>query len=623
MKQTTRPFHCTSLLYVAAILLALSVAVSASGALARLGNLIYDLGQRISAPGIAPEIVVVGIDHDSLTAIGRWPWPREVHAQFLAALCSHAPAAVGLDIAFVEPDRGKAADAALADAIGKCGKVVLPVIYDRVSRPGDHAAAGPVPALAGAAAGIGRVNLDLDIDGIARSFTVGAPFAHPLFAEELLRVAAIAPAPPPAYAPRSRFPYAGPARTFPQLSYADVLQGRAPAAALAGKIVLVGATAVGIGDVLATPVSTAEPMPGVEIQANILNALRQGRLIEHAPAGTVIAVNALLSLLPLLWLPRLAPLTGLLASLAWMSLLGLGAALWPLLARQWIEPGGAILAALLAYPLWSWLQLEFAHRHLSDEIERLSRHLPQASTDRKARGRVRGILQKIGWVQTAQARLQALEAQRNEALAFISHDLRLPIANVLQQLREAPGNEPQVRQLQRAHDMAQSFLSLSRAEALESGRMQEMDLVAVLYQAVDQMFAPAQSRGITLRRRLPDEPVWIVGDFGLLERVVLNLLHNAISLSPGASEIEVGLEAGAESVEFWVKDQGPGLGEAEIARLFQRFGNSAAAARHESTGLGLYLVRTVAEKHGGRVGVESAPGHGARFWVSLPTANPG
>ncbi|MGC8508534.1 MAG: sensor histidine kinase, partial [Thiomonas sp.] len=85
--------------------------------------------------------------------------------------------------------------------------------------------------------------------------------------------------------------------------------------------------------------------------------------------------------------------------------------------------------------------------------------------------------------------------------------------------------------------------------------------------------------------------------------------------------VTLGAALEPQAVRFWVQDQGPGLPPEKAAQLFQRFARGTgehAPARAGSTGLGLYFVRLVAEKHGGSAGVESVPGHGATFWVELP-----
>ena len=127
------------------------------------------------------------------------------------------------------------------------------------------------------------------------------------------------------------------------------------------------------------------------------------------------------------------------------------------------------------------------------------------------------------------------------------------------------------------------------------------------------------TRSIQLVRRIPDEPVWIRADFGLLERAVSNLLANALQFSPDQTQITLELSLGERHVLISVTDQGPGVADDRVPYLFQRFASNPAAMTHgSSTGLGLYFVQTVAHRHGGMAGYEPAAQGGARFWIELP-----
>jgi len=116
----------------------------------------------------------------------------------------------------------------------------------------------------------------------------------------------------------------------------------------------------------------------------------------------------------------------------------------------------------------------------------------------------------------------------------------------------------------------------------------------------------------------------VAADRDKVRQVLVNLVENAIKYSPGGGRIEVGLEpgqeSGAETVVFFVRDEGLGIPAAEQARIFEKFyriGRSETQARRGS-GVGLALVRHVAQAHGGRVTVESRPGAGSRFTLWLP-----
>lgn len=626
---------------VALLMLSIALAGSLSGVLRRVDHLVFDLGQPLSRTPPAADLVLVTIDEDSLSRLGRWPWPREIHARLLDALCAAGPAAVGLDIAFSEP-QSPAADAALAAAIRRCGKVVLPLVIEAARAGGQIVESPPIPLLRGAVAGLGRVGVRLDEDGMVRGIDlyegVGTA-AWPLFAGELLRVAGRPlPAPvgraevgePDAYGlvqhERRRLQFAGPPGTFSRLSYADVLEGRIPPALIAGRTVIVGATAVGLGDLFATPVSAqAQPMAGVEIQANVWSGLRSGTLVRDVePAGAAL-LAALLALAPLLWLPRLMPSAALLASLAWLAvpvLVSLGVQVF---LQRWFPPMGAVLAGLAAYPLWSWQRLEAARRHFDAELRELKAAVPDAhgaETPLPAAGRM-GFEQRIAWVQAARQRVRDLEEQRREALAFISHDLRSPLASAVQRLEGEPECRPAhlLPALRRAQAMAQDFLRLARAEALDRRNMTTLDLVSILHQAADELYAAASERGMRVERRLPDEAVWVVADFEAVERCAINLLQNAVTHGSPGSPIALGLDLAPGSVRFWVENAGTERNAEQLAQLFGKFqrgeDRGGEIRRTGGAGLGLYYVRTVADKHGGQAGAECADGK-IRFWVEFP-----
>jgi signal transduction histidine kinase len=174
-------------------------------------------------------------------------------------------------------------------------------------------------------------------------------------------------------------------------------------------------------------------------------------------------------------------------------------------------------------------------------------------------------------------------------------------------------------QLARAHELAEEFLATSRAEISDEAAFQEIDLCGLLQQAADAVYPLAQSRKVALVREIPVEPVWVKGEFGLLERMAVNLIQNAVKYSPGNSRVRIELTGNADKVGFCVTDSGPGIPEAELPRLFKRFSRlDSQGGAVSGAGLGLYFVRVVAEKHGGSVKADTGPDGGARFCVALP-----
>jgi len=286
-------------LSTALILLLVAVLTSYSGVLNRVDNLLYDLGQRLHSQPPPTDIIIVAIDEDSLFQLGRWPWSRRLHATLVDRLKADGARVIGLDLVIAEPDTAdQPADAELAKAIERAGNVVLPVLLESSRVNGQLLETLPLPQLLEPAAALGRVHVELDEDGIARSIFlwegVGAP-AWPHFSQAVLNTAGLLPASYSAVPPTTsdampfalmrdgprRIRFLGPPGHVQTLSYAQVLTGEFAPGTFRNKIVLVGATAAGMGDLLPTPVSgLRQPMPGVEVHANALESMRSHTLIE-------------------------------------------------------------------------------------------------------------------------------------------------------------------------------------------------------------------------------------------------------------------------------------------------------------------------------------------------------
>jgi hypothetical protein len=371
--------------------LVLLVALAATlGWFARADLVLYDLALKSWQRPAPTDIVIVAVDEGSLAAVGRWPWRRAVTAALLDRVSAASPKAIGLDILLVESDPNDVAgDKALADAIARSGRVVLPVVGE--AGHGQAAFRSPPPAFAKGAAALGHGHVVLDSDGIARSvWLVEGPEAAELehFAYGVLRVAEPKAFPswasPELGAPHAikgwqrawpmLIPYAGPPGHFRTVSAADVLRGTVPAETFRNNLVLIGVTAAGIGDNNPVPTSgNGRVMAGVEISANAVDALRRGIALRPFPSSLSALASALLVFALLLGLRRFSARTGLIFSGALGLALLAGSILLLRFGQAWFPPAAAMVGCALGYPLWSWRRLESAQRYLDGELAQLMR----------------------------------------------------------------------------------------------------------------------------------------------------------------------------------------------------------------------------------------------------------
>ncbi len=365
-------------LLVAAVTAALVLGLSLSRATDRLDNVVFDALSALNVRAPDDDIVIIAIDNRSIAEMGRWPWPRSAHEHLVRRLADAAPRAVAYDVLLPEPAEG---DAGLAAAL-RTTRVFLPVTFEVPGANGaPYALLPPVEPLASAAAGLGQVNVHFDQDGVVRRAYLaeadgGRTWPHLMTLMSGRAVAPITPAnlPPAPQAPLSRhqpvmISFAGPPGHFRTISFVDAVNGSTPKEFLHDKLVLVGATADGLGDRYATPLSNhTEIMSGVELQANLLDTL----LGDHAirPVGALGA--GLFSLLPLalalVGFLFLRPRANLLLGGALIVLTLVGSAGLFVLARIWTPPNAALAGLLLVYPLWSWRRLEATNAYMMREL---------------------------------------------------------------------------------------------------------------------------------------------------------------------------------------------------------------------------------------------------------------
>jgi CHASE2 domain-containing sensor protein len=693
---------------------------------ARLDNAVYDLLVRLRAPGPSDRIIIVTIDDPSLAALGQWPLPRTVHARAIERIASAGPAAIAYDVLFTEPAREAGTDETLAAALtGR--SVVLPLLIDA---PGSNGAAFdvilPVAQLQATAAALGHVALPLDEGGRAKGawlWLQDGATRWPHLMEAAYRIANGHPS--PAWVRRqpgddgfALVPFAGSGH-FRQVPFEDVVHGHVPASFFQDRIVLVGTTAAGLGD--RHRLAGAGQLPGVEVQANVLNALIADRFLRDVPVPIELAWAVLPSLGLLLLFWRLRPTAALMASAAALIAVGALPAMLIVLG-WWLPPGAALVGLLIVYPLWGWRRLQAVDRAISRELDLFTTDDRAGPPDRQARldptGRgaaqlshsiaaLRNLKQLIadtlegvsdplivtgrsgeivlanraGQILAAQGALQPLlagqvaggeapavleladgrsfsprvsplrdaqgvrhgwilllaeitairqaERVREEALEFLSHDMRAPQSAILTLLEgyAAPALPADLSarlayHARRTLGLADDFVQLARLRTT-AFKPRETDLGDALAEAMDALWPQASAKHVRVVRLGLLEPCCVMGEHASLTRALTNLIDNAVKFSPEGAEVRCTLTRSNDGLVPWaevsIEDRGTGVDGERLQALFARFGHTRQAGAAPSAGLGLAYVQAVATRHGGDVRHAPVTPSGARFVLGLPS----
>src|SRR5262245_35224369 len=221
------------------------------------------------------------------------------------------------------------------------------------------------------------------------------------------------------------------------------------------------------------------------------------------------------------------------------------------------------------------------------------------------------------------------EKLRNAILAAVSHDLRTPLAAISGAASSLASGEARLDETARRelvltiHEESERMNRLAN-NLLEMGRLQSesialrrewQPLEEVFGSALHQLEASIENREMVLR--VPEDLPLVAIDEVLIERVLVNLLENALRYSPSGTPIELVAAAGRDEVAVEVLDRGPGLVPGEEKQVFEKFFRGGASRGH-GVGLGLAVARAIVEAHGGRIEAANREGGGARFRFTLP-----
>ena len=234
------------------------------------------------------------------------------------------------------------------------------------------------------------------------------------------------------------------------------------------------------------------------------------------------------------------------------------------------------------------------------------------------------------------AELERLNDEKDRFLGMAAHDLRNPLG-VIRACSEflleggfSEGDPREQQFLEKIHSSSRFMLRLVEElldiSKIESGAidlaLEPLDLSEVVRRNADLNRVLAEEKDIEIEVELPDEPLEGRWDEPKLEQVLNNLISNAVKYSAPGTRVRVRARARGDAVELAVEDEGQGIPEKEQDRLFKPFSSTSVKATggERSTGLGLAITKKIVDAHGGTIEVESEPGEGSTFSVTLPVA---
>jgi two-component system sensor histidine kinase SenX3 len=249
----------------------------------------------------------------------------------------------------------------------------------------------------------------------------------------------------------------------------------------------------------------------------------------------------------------------------------------------------------------------------------------------RARTRLLGSSGHIAVILDDVTEARRVEAVRRDFVANVSHELKTPVGalHVLAEAVSAASEDPvavrrfadrMMHESARLARLVQEIIDLSRLQGADPMPEQRtVSIAKVLVEAVDRTRLAAQIRGISVAV-IGQAEVSVLGDESQLVTAVANLLDNAVSYSPQGTRVVLGVRCASDTVEISVADEGIGIAEKDLERVFERFYRADPARSRVTggTGLGLAIVKHIATNHGGWISVWSSEGAGSTFTMRLP-----
>jgi heavy metal sensor kinase len=294
---------------------------------------------------------------------------------------------------------------------------------------------------------------------------------------------------------------------------------------------------------------------------------------------------------------------------------------------------GTTVAGVMAFAaLLGWFMAKRAMASV-EEVTRTARRI--SAEDLSQRVPVRGQGSEIGKLAATfndmLDRIQTLVTERKEMTENIAHDLRSPVTRIrgiaemaltagkaIDEHEAAAANT--IEECDRLLEMINTMLYISQAEGgARKPTMEEIDMSRVVRDACELFQPVAEDKGVRLIARI-DSDLKVRGERQLLQRMVANLIDNALNYTPSSGTVTVSVNGDENLGVISVEDTGIGISPEELPRIFRRFYRCDQSRSRPGTGLGLSLVSAIVNSHRGKITVSSTPQVGTTFTVTLPRA---
>ena len=567
-------------------------------------------------------LTVVEIDAESLRAAGTWPWGRDRFARVIDNLNDAGAKVVGLDVDF-SARSSAAADETLAATVRRWpGQVIMPTFIQAGRGPAVRTiSTRPLDALTEDVV-LASVNVPVDADGRVRRYKLG--FDTPAGLRPSMAATLLGRSPDSG---EFLIDYGFNANAVPRISFKDVYAGKFDPNLVRGRNVLVGSTAIELGDQFATPKGGI--MQGVYVHALAYESLLVGRALQ-APGLLLLVICA--ALVAFFLRPRDSANYG--AALRRHLFVAGAVIILPVVLQAWtpvsFSPGVLILTQVLSL---AWLVRAELKRRAEAVVQAREAHLRQlADHMRESRDSIQAAHDELAVANVALD--NALKA-RTDFLAMTSHEIRTPLNGVMgmtQVVLADPTLPAEVREkIRLVHASGETMLALVEdlldVAKMESGTIAiekaPMDLGRLFDETLAVWTDKALEKGLRLTGDRAQAPALIDEDAGRLRQILFNLLANAIKFTDAG---EISLTSAVERPEngdtlvFTVTDTGIGIAPEHLERIFEPFTqvDASTTRKYGGTGLGLPICRRLATAMGGTLKVESELGVGSRFIVRLP-----